>query len=146
MPSLMSLMKSNTTRRSQPMIRSRLRRPTSKSITTVFLPITARPVAIAAAEVVFPTPPLPDVTTMTLANSILLRSSRPFGSGQRVDHQTLVLERHAGAPAQVARVDLLADQVHARDRQELGLELVAEDQGLLVALDPGEGTAAQDAV
>ena len=37
----------------------------------------------------------------------------------------------------------VADQVHARDRQELGLELVAEDQGLLVALDPGEGAAAQ---
>ena len=55
-------------------------------------------------------------------------------------------QRDAGAPALVLRVDLLADQVDAGDRQQLGLELVAEDHGGLVALDAGEGAAAQGAV
>src|SRR3546814_2964850 len=49
------------------MIRSRLRRPTSKSITTTFLPRRARPHARLALLVVLPTPPLPDVTTMISA-------------------------------------------------------------------------------
>src|SRR3546814_2062956 len=62
-----TLTKSYTTRRSQPMIRSRLRRPTSKSITTTFLPRRARPHARLALLVVLPTPPLPDVTTMISA-------------------------------------------------------------------------------
>jgi hypothetical protein len=66
---LMTFTMSNTTRRSTPMMRSRLRRPTSKSMTTVFLPRCARPVAKAAEEVVLPTPPLPDVTTTTCAMS-----------------------------------------------------------------------------
>src|SRR6478609_6060848 len=74
MPSLITLMKSNTTRRSQPMIRSRLRRPTSKSMTTVLCPRSARPAANAAAVVVLPTPPLPEVMTITFAKG---RSSRP---------------------------------------------------------------------
>ena len=47
------------------MIRSRLRRPTSKSITTVLCPRIANPVEIAADDVVLPTPPLPDVTVTT---------------------------------------------------------------------------------
>src|SRR5580704_4941722 len=64
----MTLIKSKTTRRSHPMIRSRLRNPTSKSITTVRLPRRASPEAIAAAEVVLPTPPLPEVSTITFAN------------------------------------------------------------------------------
>ena len=63
-----------------------------------------------------------------------------------MDHQPLALERDAGTSALVLRVDLLVDQVHARDRQQLGLELVAEDQRGLVALDAGEGPAAQGAV
>src|SRR5271169_4557023 len=61
-------MKSKTTRRSTPMIRSRLRKPTSKSMTTVLCPRWAKPVAKAADVVVLPTPPLPDVMVMTLAN------------------------------------------------------------------------------
>ncbi len=47
------------------MIKSRLRRPTSKSKTAVLKPLRAIPVAIAADEVVLPTPPLPEVTTIT---------------------------------------------------------------------------------
>ena len=54
--------------RSQPMIKSKLRRPTSKSTTAVLKPLTARPIDTAALVVVFPTPPLPDVTTIISAD------------------------------------------------------------------------------
>jgi hypothetical protein len=40
-----------------------LRKPTSKSITTVLWPRNANPDAKLALVVVLPTPPLPDVTT-----------------------------------------------------------------------------------
>jgi len=63
----MTLMKSNTTRRSHPMMRSRFLRPTSKSMMQVLKPLRARPVPKAALEVVLPTPPLPEVITMILA-------------------------------------------------------------------------------
>jgi hypothetical protein len=49
------------------MIKSRLRKPTSKSITTVLWPRWAKPVAKDALVVVLPTPPLPDVTTTIFA-------------------------------------------------------------------------------
>ena len=52
---------------SQPMMRSRLRRPTSKSITTVLYPLKAKPAAKDALVVVLPTPPLPEVTTTIFA-------------------------------------------------------------------------------
>src|SRR5699024_48510 len=68
--------KSYTTRRSQPMIRSKLRRPTSKSITAVLKPRSANPVAMAALVVVIPTPPLPDATTTIFATDILLELDR----------------------------------------------------------------------
>src|SRR5690606_16756132 len=58
-----TLTKSYTTRRSQPMIKSRLRRPTSKSMTAVLKPRMARPEEKLALVVVLPTPPLPEVTT-----------------------------------------------------------------------------------
>ena len=60
---LITLMKSYTTRRSHPMIKSRFRKPTSKSITTVLKPRKARPDEKLALVVVLPTPPLPEVTT-----------------------------------------------------------------------------------
>src|SRR6185437_10679175 len=46
------------------MMRSRLRRPTSKSMTATLWPRLASPLASEADVVVLPTPPLPDVTTM----------------------------------------------------------------------------------
>jgi hypothetical protein len=49
------------------MIKSRLRRPTSKSITTVLNPRRAKPEAKLALVVVLPTPPLPEVTTTIFA-------------------------------------------------------------------------------
>ena len=62
-----TLIRSNTTRRSAPITRSRLRSPTSKSTTTTLAPLCASAAPSAAVEVVLPTPPLPEVTTMTLA-------------------------------------------------------------------------------
>src|SRR6266540_5126090 len=62
-----TLIRSYTTRRSAPRTRSRLRRPTSKSTTTTFCPASASAAPRAAVDVVFPTPPFPDVTTRTLA-------------------------------------------------------------------------------
>ena len=59
-----TLIRSYTTRRSQPMIRSRLRRPTSKSMTAVLWPRSAKPAAKLALVVVLPTPPFPEVTTI----------------------------------------------------------------------------------
>ncbi len=38
-------------------------------MTTVLCPLSARPDDIAAEEVVLPTPPLPEVTTIILANA-----------------------------------------------------------------------------
>src|SRR3569832_2099824 len=58
------------------MIRSRFRRPTSKAMSAVLCPRRARPDAKLALEVVFPTPPLPDVTTIIFAtNSLLYKKS-----------------------------------------------------------------------
>src|SRR5712671_1944131 len=51
------------------MIRSRLRSPMSKSITATFLPRRASPQARLAEVVVFPTPPLPEVTTIISVNA-----------------------------------------------------------------------------
>src|SRR5213596_2730447 len=67
-----TLIRSNTTRRSAPITRSRLRKPTSKSTTTTFCPLWASAAPSAAVEVVFPTPPLPEVTTRTFAIRDLL--------------------------------------------------------------------------
>src|SRR5262245_19732361 len=58
------------------MTTSRFRRPTSKSMTTVLCPWSASPVASAAAVVVLPTPPLPEVITVTLAIALSLRVFR----------------------------------------------------------------------
>ena len=70
----MTLIRSYTTRRSQPIIKSRLRKPTSKSITAVLWPRSAKPEAMLALVVVLPTPPLPEVTTMIFATMFPLLS------------------------------------------------------------------------
>src|SRR5580704_4430669 len=62
-----TLIRSKTTRRSAPITRSRLRKPTSKSTTTTFCPVRANAAPSAAVDVVLPTPPLPDVTTIIRA-------------------------------------------------------------------------------
>src|SRR3990167_874977 len=54
------------------MIKSRLRNPISKSITTVLKPANASPVAKDALVVVLPTPPFPEVTTIIFAIHVSL--------------------------------------------------------------------------
>src|SRR3954463_14907941 len=89
-----TLIRSYTTRRSQPMIRSRLRRPTSKSITAVLWPASARPDEKLALVVVLPTPPLPEVTTTILAMSSVLGCSIDSIGFERLDDELLAGEPH----------------------------------------------------
>src|SRR6476661_1311158 len=140
-----TLIRSYTTRRSQPMMRSRLRRPTSKSMTAVLWPASARPDEKLALVVVLPTPPLPEVTTMILAMGV--RSSAGF---EWVHHQPAVgaalqadlgrLAQHLGGQRHVARA------VHAGDGDEFGFEAQRDDAGLGVAARAGHGLAAQRCV
>src|ERR1700674_1392531 len=86
-----TLIRSNTTRRSAPMMRSRLRSPTSKSTTTPFFPARASAAPSAAVDVVLPTPPLPDVTTITFPISL----PPPPSSIHRGNHQSVLpCQRH----------------------------------------------------
>src|SRR5260363_243149 len=136
-----TLMRSNTTRRSAPMTRSRLRRPTSKSTTTTFSPACASAAPMAAVVVVLPTPPLPDVTTSTFAISQTSRYSV-----QSYDLHGMTFEpRLRGAAAQCG-IDLLCGLVVAIDRDQLGLDLLAVDARGGIAVDAGHRAAAQRAV
>lgn len=64
----------------------------SKSITTVLCPNKARPEEIAAEEVVLPTPPLPDVITIILANAepFLLFDSTQYLTNSVHANQSLI--------------------------------------------------------
>src|ERR1700712_2473466 len=130
-----TLMRSNTTRRSAPITRSRLRRPTSKSTTQTFSPCCARAAPSAAVEVVLPTPPLPDVTTRTLAIFNLLCR----GSTERGDLHGIALQPNLRGPAAQTDIDVLGGLIETVDREQLGLDLVAEDAGVLVAVDARHG-------
>src|SRR6478752_1492487 len=97
-----TLIRSYTTRRSHPMIRSRLRSPTSKSITAVLCPARARPEAKLALVVVFPTPPLPEVTTTIFAMEKEFLGVFEEGGGSSLDRihdQLAVHEAHLGGLA-----------------------------------------------
>src|SRR6185312_5476196 len=142
---LMTLMKSKTTRRSHPMMRSRLRKPTSKSMTTVFLPRWARPVANAAADVVLPTPPLPEVTTTTCAKRSLLIANRAASAAAH-DDDALLLEDDLQALAEMRGRDVFMNEVAAGDAHQLGLETTDEDACRRVARRAGDGASAQRAV
>src|SRR5947208_9375121 len=109
-------MRSNTTRQSAPKMRSRLRRPTTKSTTTTFCPPCASAAPSAAVEVVLPTPPLPDVTTTTLA--IVFASY--LGSVEGCHHQGIALEPGLHRPAAQLRVNVVGGLVEAVDREKLG--------------------------
>src|SRR5206468_6851777 len=120
-----TLMRSNTTRRSAPITRSRLRRPTSKSITTTLCPLRAKAPPKAAVEVVLPTPPLPDVTTKTW--DILLNLSA--ASIQRRDPQGRAVKPGLHGATAECGLDVVGGAVQAVDRQQLGLEATAENAG-----------------
>src|SRR5690606_8148444 len=159
------------------MIRSRLRRPTSKSMTATLWPRRARPQAIEALLVVLPTPPLPEVTTMISvkfgsSGTGCARASVGGGSDGRAWNGDCRLPRRrrgtaTGCPFSgslcalrrnvelaVLQPDLhrLAAQrrrqvfhhlVMPGDGDQLGMELIAEDPCLLVALGAGQCAAPQ---
>src|SRR6202035_2138721 len=124
-----TLMKSNPPRRSAPRTRSRLRKPTSKSTTTTFSPIWASAAPSAAVEVVLPTPPLPDVTTKTLA--ILLPfctfQSKLLFQIQGFDVESGIFEPNLNRPAAQARIHVLGGLVVSIDGEKLGFVAAAED-------------------
>src|SRR5689334_2512554 len=137
-----TLMRSNTTRRSAPIIRSRLRRPTSKSTTATLCPLRASAAPKAAVEVVFPTPPLPDVTTNTW--DIVLNLSAVSIQGGDL-HGLAVKPCLYGAAAQ-ASFQIVGGPVQAVDRQKLRFKAAAEDAGARIAREPGDRPAAQGSV
>src|SRR5690606_18221110 len=155
-----TLTKSYTTRRSQPMIRSRLRRPTSKSITATFLRWRARPQARLALVVVLPTPPLPEVTTITSAvrpwasvslvdpacGSATAVFSSMCMSGELLDAQPVLVQPDLHRLAAQVPGNLLHHLVLAGDGDQFGVELTAEDAGGAVALGAGQRAAAQGPV
>src|SRR5580692_2111742 len=136
-----TLMRSNTTRRSAPRTRSRLRRPTSKSTTTTFSPIWASAAPSAAVEVVLPTPPLPDVTTKTLA--ILISLSRLI---QRCNLHDVAVEPHLRWPIPQGRVYFFRGLIVAVDGHEFGLDLLAIDARGGIAVGARHRPAAQRSV
>src|SRR5262245_62399614 len=101
------------------MMRSRLRRPTSKSTTTTFWPVAASAAPRAAVVVVLPTPPLPDVTTMTLL-------MRVTSSIQGSDLQHTVFKPRLDRVGTDGVVPILGGPVIAVDRKQLGFVLAAE--------------------
>src|SRR6516164_4500514 len=133
-----TLMKSNTTRRSAPRTRSRLRRPTSKSITTTFCPICASVAPRAAVEVVLPTPPLPDVTTRTLA---ILVSSRQ--SIQRCNLHDIAIEPHLRRPIAQIGVDLFGRPIVTVDGEQLGFDFLTVDTSGRITVDAGHRATAK---
>src|SRR5882757_8784305 len=99
------------------MIRSRLRSPMSKSITATFLPRRASPQARLAEVVVFPTPPLPEVTTMISVNgwvSWVWVSFANSGETQIFSREPR-LHRHSGE----LRWNRLEHTEHAGNRHQL---------------------------
>src|ERR1700722_8666256 len=134
-----TLMKSNTTRRSAPSTRSRLRKPTSKSTTTTFSPICASAAPSAAVVVVLPTPPLPDVTTRTLA--ILPISQKQLI--QRCDLHDIAVEPDLRWPVVQGGVDFFCRSVVTVDREKLGFDFLAVNSRTQIAVDPGHRPATE---
>src|SRR6185436_277313 len=133
-----TLMRSNTTRRSAPITRSRLRKPTSKSTTTTFCPLWASAAPSAAVVVVFPTPPLPEVTTRTLAIRNLL--SRLI---QRVNFHRVAFQPGLRRAVAKRNVDFFCSLVVAVDRKQFGLDFLAVDPRAGIAVDARHRAAAQ---
>src|SRR3954447_14291474 len=136
-----TLTRSYTTRRSAPITRSRLRKPTSKSTTTTFSPRCASAAPSAAVVVVLPPPPLPDVTTSTLAISQI-----SFWSVQRSNSHGVALEPGLSRLAAQGRVDIVGGLVKTIDCKQFGLDLLTIDACARVAVHARHGTAAQRAV
>src|SRR3981081_1248246 len=136
-----TLMRSNTTRRSAPITRSRLRRPTSKSMTATFSPICASAAPSAAVEVVFPTPPFPDVTTTTLAIIFLL--CRLI---QRCNFHDIAFEPRLSWPIAQGGAYVFSGLVVAVDCQKLCFDFLTINPRGRIAVDTRHRAAAERAV
>src|ERR1700722_1973047 len=136
-----TLIRSNTTRRSAPRTRSRFRRPTSKSTTTTFSPICASAAPSAAVEVVLPTPPLPDVTTRTLAILISLAELIEWCDFHDVAFQPCLSRTIAQGD-----VYFFSRLVVAVDGEQLGFDLLAENPRGRVAAEARHRTAAKRSI
>src|SRR3569833_1161220 len=136
------------------MMRSRLRSPISKSMTATFLPRRASPQDRLAEVVVFPTPPLPEVTTMisvnggVSSNSLFIAkggehpaSVADFGELQVIAREPR-LNRHAGE----LRRNRFEHTEHAGNRHELSVEGLAEHPCVGVAMRSRHYAAAQRSV
>src|SRR6185503_12157332 len=132
--------KSYTTRRSHPMMRSRLRRPMSKSMTATFLPRLASPHARLAEVVVLPTPPLPEVTTMISVNALALPS---LSRADPREVQVIAREPCLHGLTLELRWNRLEHPEHAGDRHQLRMKRVAEHACAHFAARPGNGAPAQ---
>src|SRR5271156_3887705 len=134
-------MRSYTTRRSAPNTRSRLRNPTSKSTTQTRLPVCASAAPIEAVEVVLPTPPFPDVTTITLL------IVDPFeGSIQNANLESVSDKPSLEAAAVDLRVHVFGREVGAADTEQFGPRLLAEDARSRQPGDPGDHATLQRAI
>src|SRR5690349_19664427 len=104
------------------MTRSRLRRPTSKSTTTAVSPPCASAAPSAAVEVVLPTPPLPDVTTRTLAIPL-----SPLASIQRGQAHDVALKPSLHGLAAQCLIHVVRGLIDPVDSHQLRVESAAED-------------------
>src|ERR1700745_946009 len=119
------------------MTRSRLRSPTSKSTTQTYCPVCARAAPIAAVDVVFPTPPLPEVTTTTLP---MVQSSRSI---QNRNCQFISCKLGLHGASKHAWIHFIRRFVGACDRDQFGFEPAAEDACSSKSIHPRYGATAQ---
>src|SRR5437868_1519389 len=124
----------------------------SKSMTGVFLPRMARPLAKLALVVVLPTPPLPEVTTTTrVMRSTFLTRLNGRGRLERRDGQALVAvgvepQRDAHRPAaEVLELVGLEGSIDARNGDQLGVKVIGDDARARIAARTREHPAANGA-
>src|SRR5262249_11614588 len=113
-------------------------------MTTTFCPNCASAAPRAAVDVVFPTPPFPEVTTMTLA--IVCISCDDCYSVQRGEFQLIAFKPRLDRPVAQALVHRLCRHVIAVDCQKLGFDPAAENARACVAVRSRHGAAAQRAI
>src|SRR5262245_52086054 len=145
------------------MMRSRLRRPMSKSMTATFLPRRASPQARLPDVVVLPTPPFPDVTTM-ISVSFCATAGAAAGGVASCRMADIADDLLALCGTDTSEVKIVAFEAclhrrscelggncfehpeHAGYRDELGVELLAKDACRLLAARAGQRATAQRAV
>src|SRR4029077_15741262 len=111
------------------------------SMTTTFSPICASAAPSAAVEVVLPTPPLPDVTTRTLAIVI-----SPTELAKRCDLHNVAFQPRLSWMIEQGDVYFFRGLVVAIDRQQLGFNLLTENSSCGVSVGTRHRTAAKRAV